>query len=304
MAPTWPASPVRAELLLKLPRELRDGIYDHVLKQSGEVPLKASYLDGIPPLFWKDATLLAEALQNFYAVNTFVLSLETDAFKGLAKPWGPYPEAKTHIRHLVITCGERYSIKSAAEYEETAWCSHDRRRWSQLLELPNLRSLTVNLQKMHETSLFTMDFGPILYALRESRPGINITFNISFDEKLQSVFDDPWWSQFNHSPQPVNQQFAAFNAPPDRYKEMGFIDISELVAAPSEEDYRYVAEFLPRKKMPAVPRAAEGLMSETAANRRVLGKYYVVKEPGLLRVLMEDQYRVYLKCEKEREARA
>ncbi|KAF1950797.1 hypothetical protein CC80DRAFT_496521 [Byssothecium circinans] len=288
--PSWPKTQVRPDLLLRLPRELRDEIYKEVLEQSGQIPLKGSYYNGLPPLFWKDPNLHVEALEIFYTVNRFFMSLEGNANTPLTDQWGPYPEAKANIRHLTVTCAESFFPKSATEFEETLWCSRERRRWEQLLELPHLTTLTIQMQKTHDTSLFTLDFGPILYQLRATHPDIKITFTVSFDTKLQIAWEDPRWT----SP----GRYHINTSPAIPYERMGYVDVSDLIAPPSDEDFKYVKDFLPKKSMPAAPQATLGLLSETVANRRVLGKAYVVKEPALLRVLMEGHHQIYLNYEK------
>jgi hypothetical protein len=301
----WPTSSIiRPDLLLTLPRELRDEIYKYTLIFSTPIPIKAPHFSGISPGFWKHNTLDVEAVEAFYSINTFTLDLEADPSHALSEHWGPHPHMKEHICHLSVMCGERFSTKTASEYEQTNWSTRDRRRWTQLLELPRLKTLTINMQKLHESTLFTMDFGPILYKLRGTRPGIKTTFNISFDTKLQSVWDDPMWQQLNPNPRPVAVSSSSrfLDPTPNRYQKMGYIDASDIVAPPSDEDKEYVEEYLPQKKLPPVPGAGLGLMSESVANRKVLAKHYLTREPALLRVLMEEHYHIYLKMEKEREA--
>lgn len=299
-----PAPPPSPSQLLRLPRELRDEVYNSLLQFPFPLPIKTSHFHRIPPTLWKDPTLHAEALESFYKLNTFVMNLEASEEGNLADCWGPWPQSKQHIRHLIVSCDSRYSsITDFEEYERTKWFSHDRRRWAQFLEVPHLESLTINMQKAHDTSLFTLDFAPILYRLRDLRPNIILKFKISFDSILQASWNDPWWQQFN--PQPINTYVSGpAQDVPERYEPMGFIDVSDLIEPPSEGDQKYVKETLGHRTMPTTRYVTSGLLSETPANRRALGRFYVVKESELLRVLMAEQYEVWKACKKGRAEKA
>ncbi|KAF2690558.1 hypothetical protein K458DRAFT_427268 [Lentithecium fluviatile CBS 122367] len=153
------------------------------------------------------------------------------------------------------------------------------------------------MQKAHQPFFFTLDFCPILHRLRTLHPNLVLTFNISFDTILEPIWNDTRWEDMN--------QFMLTSPPnSDAYLEMGFVDVSDLIALPTDEDRAYVAEHLADRRMPATPPLEEGLLSETPANRRVLGRHYVVKELALFRVLMREHYGIYVKCEKERKERA
>ncbi|KAJ4301578.1 hypothetical protein N0V90_003671 [Kalmusia sp. IMI 367209] len=295
-----PTATVRTDLFIRLPRELRDEIYAEVLKVASSMSIISSQVRHIPPVFREDPTLLIEALEVFYKNNTFILDLETILQNPLAESSGSYSQAKQHVRQLIVECSERFScITDVEEYERTYRASRDRRRWEQLLEVPHIQELIINMQKMHDCSLFTLDFGPVLYALRKRNPGLNVVFNISFDSILEAHWNDPWWQQFN--PDPIANQSS------NSYESMGYVDVSDLVADHSGEDIAYVEEHLSEywkdKKMPPAPSIKDGLLSESRANRRALAKYYAVKEPALLRCLMANHSREYQNHQQEESER-
>jgi hypothetical protein len=290
MASSLPSA-IQPEMLLRLPRELRDEIYYWAVRATTPLPLEAPYLDIISPSLCENPILLVEAQEALYATNTFTVTSRQGHL------WGSRLDLDRRIRRLVVNCREYYLNSSIERYEAVTATNYHRRCWKQLLEVPHLQSLTINLQKRYEGNLSTVNFGPIIYHLRTLRPTFAVTLNISFDYVLKRAWNQPYWTTNLPLVGRFNSPHADPNAP---YQPMGFIDVSDLVAPPTPEDWSYVAQYLPDKKLPPVPRADSGLLSETVANRRVLGRHYAVKEPALFRVLMQEQYEVYLKYEKKR----
>jgi hypothetical protein len=255
----------------------------------------------------KDSTLREEALEAFYKINTFKLNLPSDPQSNFSDAWGSNPHSKMHIRHLIVSCNECCSSFSDFHgYEQKLWAYYPRQRWAQFLEMPHLQSLTINMQKACEGNIFTLDFSPVIYHLRTLRPSLTLTFNISFDAITEYLWKDPReeYANFHLAVSSMYNYDIYDNSDPAHYEFMGFIDVSDLIMPPTEEDKSYVAEYLADRRMPPAISIEQGLLSETPANRRVLGKHYVVKEPALLRVLMQEHYEVYLKYDKERKEQA
>ncbi|KAF1965262.1 hypothetical protein BU23DRAFT_32809 [Bimuria novae-zelandiae CBS 107.79] len=144
------------------------------------------------------------------------------------------------------------------------------------------------MDKHRNDSLCTLDFSPILYVLRARNPSLSITFNLSFDTILWYHWDHGEWLEFAGRAVPW---------PTDEHQPMGYVDISDLMAPPSEDDVAYVTEHLEEywteKKMPQNRNIRDGLLDESPSNWRVLAKNYAVKEPLLLRCRMKEQFEVY-----------
>ena len=150
----------------------------------------------------------------------------------------------------------------------------------ELLDLPRLESLTINMQKHSCDQFFWANFSPIIYQLRSNLPKLQITFNVSFDKVLKHSWDSPEWTSNGQNPKD--------------YEPMGYVDVSELIEKPSQADVAYVDSHHVVKTTETKGRdAIRGLLAESHANRRHLGPYYVVKEPNLLRVLMQEHWEVY-----------
>ncbi|PVI03619.1 hypothetical protein DM02DRAFT_240556 [Periconia macrospinosa] len=343
-------SPINPTHLLHLPLELRDQIYTHAVSLPTPIPLYAHHASHLPSLLTTHAQLESEALRIYYAVNTFTLSLlsppttpittttsssssvldpggepSDDDFYDYAHDWthGRLAPLRPYITTLEVSTNESFSPLDnpySRSYEDDVagdaggaggarrrTCTHDdRRKWTQLLLLPRLAHLTIKLQKRHQTTLFMRDLGPVVYALRarqRERLGRDVTLElkISFDVMLRAAFEDPIWTT-------LGQNAVGGEAP--AYKEMGYVDASELLEEASAEDEAYVKEFLGTGegavRMPRPPPTMLGLLSESVGNRRVLALHYAVREPGVMRVIMGLWYKVYLEveAEKEREGKA
>lgn len=326
---TPPPAPFTASTLFRLPRELRDKIYTHVFDLPAYLILSPAH-HLLPPFLTTHPTIQAEALEALCATVTFTLSLTAPpSAPTYAAQWeslkGGLAPLRQHIRHLLVTADEAPTPLTAdvesyeAAVSEALRADNDtnplhspsnspsdsddedprivktgyRATWAHLLPLPSLRSLTIQLEKSHMSNLSTQDFGPILYALRAAHPRLQVSLRISFDRLLYEETEQEFWETL------ALQTGVDISA--HEYKPMGHVDVSELIAPPSEEDRAYVAEYTPDRKMPSLGGLNEvGLLGESVGMRRVLAACYAVKEPALLRVLMEEHYAVYLTAEEAR----
>ncbi|KAL1593198.1 hypothetical protein SLS60_010806 [Paraconiothyrium brasiliense] len=291
-APSWQASTLRrVEFVSRLPRELRDKIYTDAVDVHGSIGFTEDLLPHIPPILREDSNLLPEALETLVRMKVFSWNWKN-------------PEVATHestsvcvnpydVRQLNVTCSEHLASSADSnfdqlnQHENIYRFTHSRMQWEQLLDFPRLQKLVIYMQKSGDYSLNTLDFGPILYALRERKPDINITFYLSFDTILKEYWEDPMWG----SPTPPDTAPA--------YKPMDYVDLSELVAPATQKDIDYVHEYLPRHlniwRMPGYRSIRQGLLDETPANRRALADYYAVQEPALLRYQMREHFELYQK---------
>ncbi|KAF2703685.1 hypothetical protein K504DRAFT_538778 [Pleomassaria siparia CBS 279.74] len=296
-----------AEFLLRFPRELRDMIYPDIVKE--ELPVSVSNLvisgeeghvkepNARPPPTQhpiicpqkSHPIIAAEALEAFWQCNTFVLNFEALVASGRTLDARP----KSHIRHLVVSAREEQinalyqggNRVSCVEFECRHRSDPERRRWCELLTFPRLESLTINMIKRKRKRLCWMYFSPILHALREQQPGIKISFNVSFDEMLERDRNDPQWEAING--QPWGGEF----------ESAGFIDVSDMFVPATREDWQYVDEYLPDRAMPTGRDIIRGLSTESPNQRRALGSLYFVSEPPLLRVQMDEHWKVYQEFE-------
>ncbi|KAF9739512.1 hypothetical protein PMIN01_02146 [Paraphaeosphaeria minitans] len=288
--PSWPTSALHhADLLLKLPRELRDKVYADALNADRRVGLTEDLLPHIPPILREYPHLLPEALEILTKTQTFAWSFDDPRIYPLN--WTRECVKPYDVRHLDITCSEyieHFDLEGLDEHEIMYRDLSSRGLWERLMQFPRLQNLTIYMQKnMEDKSLNTLDFGPVLHRLRDKLPKIKVTFFLSFDEILRDSWNDAMW----------NNDVLSADVPP--YKSMGFVDMSDLIAPPTAEDLAYVQEYLPEYvntgRMPQSRHISTGLLDESPANRRALAKHYAVKEPALLRCLMRDHFEIYRK---------
>jgi hypothetical protein len=279
-----PPSERHVSLLVRLPRELRDMIYPYIVTEPDPVPLSDSHPQRESQAIMDTATfndiIAAEALEAYYGCNTFILCFQPTKNAAPASLWGPHGElARTNIRHLLVKADEPVSkpYSTFADYETRYWYSADRQMWSQLLHVPKLTSLTVELQKWYHESLSWMDYAPIICLLRTQKAALDFKFTISFDDLLRKQFIRPTWRILPGSED-------------DEYDPMGCIDITDLFDKPSQEDQEYVKKYLPDKRMPKGRPVTAGLLDSNASDRRQLGHLYVVPEPQLFRVLIWEHF--------------
>jgi hypothetical protein len=158
-------------------------------------------------------------------------------------------------------------------------------QWLSLLDLPRLESLTIEMQKTLFSGFVWADFTPILFHLRHTLPKLNLTFKLSFDALLKAK-----WEVLSLL-DPVN---GGWTLQTDPYLPMGYADATELIEAPSEQDRAYVREHIEEGSTDVGTRdACRGLLDETPESRRALAVHYVVKEPELLRCLMEEHWGIW-----------
>lgn len=318
--PDWPESTLRADLLHQLPRELRDQIYDLALSTSQDIWLKLPLLPHIPPILRDDPNLLPEALQSLCKVNTIVCDCEAALKLCTTESTIVNVKPQNHVRHLKIECNEmaldthhlskhhrsssndrhvrshshrepQMDYEDIYAYEKASEDCSSRKKWTNLLDFPRLKDLTVYMQKRGDGSLNTLNFAPLLYVLRHKKPDVKITFNLSFDKMLERLWSDTA-SLF------PDQTFQGDDISPDEpYQPMGWVDISDLVAPPTQADIDHVHTHLPDYvntwRMPGKRSIREGLLDQTPAGRRALAKHYAVHEPELLRCQMQNHYKLY-----------
>jgi hypothetical protein len=279
--------------LLQLPRELRDLIYPHIVREDS--PIDITNRDIQVPLSF--SILSAEWLEATYAHNTCSVTFyDFSLNEGIPARslWGASPYHKRFIRDLEVNATEGLPQEKelkALELECTTKRPHHRQKWNELLDLPRLESLTIQFQKRNRSVFVWADFSPILYQLRERNPKLRITFNISFDEILEHQ-----WSvdSFLHE---ERGGWTTRALEDDSYLPMGFVDMSELVQPPDDDDRAYVEEHLLGSREIGSRDVVRGLLDETPTNRRVLARCYVVKEPPLLRMRMAEHFAIYKRAQ-------
>ncbi|KAH7398257.1 hypothetical protein BKA66DRAFT_452721 [Pyrenochaeta sp. MPI-SDFR-AT-0127] len=275
---------------LRLPRELRDLIYPYFVIEDAPIHLSRTTW----PLEITNSVISTEYLEATYTYNTFIVTFTDPIRIRNAIPpcsvWGLHPQCKQYIRRLVVQATEARLHETKIlelEHECTVTRPEVRKEWTELLDLPRLESLTINMQKYSATHFAWANFSPILYELREQLPRLTIAFNISYDVLLEtSWYDTPW---------PFADDMTG-----NEYEEMGYVSIDELIAPPSEEDKNYVEMYVTREVGTKGRDAMAGMQGESSADRRILGPHYVVKEPALLRVLMNEHWQLYQRYRNER----
>jgi len=288
MANVVPSPDQLGRRFLSLPRELRDLIYPYIVVQDS--PLELTNRDIQAPL--DDPVLAAEWLEAVYTYNTcsvtFVDSQLLGASKFRQNLWGTHPQNKRYIRKLIVNAEELLfpilADGDAARLEDklTSLRPKARQEWNELLEIPRLESLTINLQRRDPQYFTWVDFGPIVLLLREWIPHLCVEFNVSFDKILEET-----WNNWDTGT-PISEE-----QHDNAYLPMGFVNMDELVAPPSDQDRAHVAEFFPKKYYVGPRDIVRGLLDETPANRRVLAPHYMFREPTLLRVWMAEHYELY-----------
>lgn len=285
------------EQFLRLPRELRDLVYANFYASSGLMPLED--INANPASMALFATsegemnpgFAAEILEAFYTHHTFSVT-----FSNCSQPvnWGPHSQYQEYIRRLVIHTqevdfGETASLVSL-EHRCLEMPSSERSDWERLLELPRLEELTIQLQKRLNDRFSWACFSPILIRLRERFPRVKIVFKVSFDTLLERFWTDPMWENYTEPGNVVEEP----------YDPMGFVDVTELIEPPTEDDLAYVLENFSEQGETIGRDILRGLLDEKVPQRRILALHYVVKEPALLRVRMVEHYGVYKKMKADR----
>lgn len=295
------------ENLFGLPKELRELIYTEVFKDPASVPLeyggissagKALLALGGRPL---DPGFEDDVFKAYYTYSTFSVQFPShqdtlckvtiyNSRCSCSVRWLPEPRFCQYIRTLVIHSQESGIDSSVGQVakdmnalEDMHSKRHFRRCFEQLLLLPRVEQLTINLQKHNNEQFSWAIFTPILSLLRERCSKSQVSLNISFDTLLEAYWSDPIWENTTEPGNVIEQP----------YDPMGFVDITELIEPPTAEDVAYVNEHCYGQLMTPGRDILRGLLDETASQRRTLAVNYVVKEPALLRVRIEEHYKAY-----------
>jgi hypothetical protein len=266
--------------ILQLPRELRDMIWAYTVQQDEPINITNTTIN----LNASNTTILAELREAAYTHNTLIVTFP-DSRQGnsLSSIWGAYPEYKRHIQSLIAEVRELPGYpKDLLTWERENACSLTslRKYWNQLLSLPRLESLTINMQKSSTRQFSWPVFAPVLCRLRSSLSKLHLTFNISYDNLLKNrwemgdiVFDE-------------------------EYDPMGYVDITELFKPPSQEDKQYVEQHY-RGRRESIERDATGSLLLDTEDRRALATQRLLKEPELKRVMIEEHYEIFKRVEME-----
>lgn len=267
--------------ILRLPRELRDLICAHVVTTDRSI----NFIETSIQLNVKNEVIRQELWEAIYTHNTISLDFsDVQQLKHghVRDNWGPHPQLRHCIRKLEV-----YALESPLHETDLELLEHKctslqpsaRAEWAEILELPRLENLSIYLQKQHASRLSWANFSPVAYELRASRPNITVSFNVSYDQLLKQFWDS--------DPAPGQSD----------YEYMNFVDVSDLLEPPSEEDREYKEKYW-QDNAPIIGRdAMAGLLSENASNKRILAKHYVVIEPSFLRVAMAEHYEIYKKAQ-------
>jgi hypothetical protein len=275
---------------LSIPRELRDLIYPYVVVQ--DTPLELTDRNITVPV--EHSVISAEWLEAIYMYNTCSVTfsnsrlLRDNTYEH--NLFGNHPQYKSIIRHLIVNAREvalREDDLEKLEHECTIQKPEVRQQWNELLELPRLESLTINLQKWGSSGFVWANFSPIIYQLRELKPKLRIMFNISFD----AILEKKW--NIDLALSEARREWVTRDVENDPYLPMGFVGMTALVEPSTDEDRTYVLEHLAGTRDVGSMDIVRGLLDETPANRRLLTQHYLVKEPALLRVLMAEHYEIY-----------
>jgi hypothetical protein len=294
----------------QLPRELRDLIWAYTVKQDGPVAITESVI----PIDIADIGIRDELEEAACIYNTLIVTLPhpDTILDDTTRPtiWGTRPQCKRHIRKLIIEVVEATLYDShprvlmrkdhphllTREHERTVSRSWSRKQWADLLEMPRLETLTINMQKPANTDITWTVFSPILIQLRKSKPNVCITFNISYDNMLERIWNMGAWADVGD----------------EDYEPMGFADVSELVGLPTHEDRAYMGDNgfdiseISYSSIRSMPNrlVIQGLLPQSAPDRRRLAPHYLVREPQVLKVLIGEHYEVYRMVKKENEEAA
>jgi hypothetical protein len=297
--PTQPPPRGLGQLFSALPRELRDHIFFYIVSDDSNSPLRIT--NSIIQLPWNDPSIAEEWLEAIYTHRpcTIVFPDPNNPASAPSKYiWGSYPEYKHFIRHLIVDAPEAslYSDEDLVgiEWECARRFAEVRQDWLSLFALTKLESLTICLQKNKLHSFSWANFSPIVYELRERKPNLRVKMYITFDAVLERAWDT--WQPVQTIGNPWNNGVVIM----EQYLPMGYADVSELIHPPTAEDHVYVEWHLSGVREVGYRDLVRGLLDETPASRRQLAQHYLVKEPALLRVLMEEHYEVYKRSRGDR----
>jgi hypothetical protein len=286
-------------------------IYPDIVREPSPVPLISPYLgDGLSstelyvvypypkphPITCADMSspvVATEALEAYWNSNTFIVDF--DPALPESKAWGHSAIPRSEVHHLIISFNEEIHPghpnhkADFLAFEERNWNHPYRQRWSELLGFSNLKTLSIRMNKQHPTQFCWMFLSPVLCMLRTRQPGLQFSFQVSFDDMLIEEWNNEYWEQVIGRPLE------------GEYENSGFVDVSDAFGAATEVDRCYANEYLPHRIMPTGRDAIRGLFQELPAQRRMLGSLYFVSEPQLLKVLMDEHFEVYKECESKRQ---
>ncbi|KAH7395091.1 hypothetical protein DE146DRAFT_633445 [Phaeosphaeria sp. MPI-PUGE-AT-0046c] len=287
-------------LLERFPRELRDIVYFYLIHDDLSVPFNLNEERLQSP--FADPALSAELLEAVFTHRpcrvTFCDPQLLESGRVTPALRGDNLPHRDCIRNLIVRVREpsrKVSHYGDAFEQLERFCATRsnkiRQEWDEILTLPRLESLTIELQKWGTESFTWFNFSPILYQLREHNPRMQSKLLVSFDE----IMEPEWNLQANMEAGVADAELMRdlSPVPDDPYLPMGYADVSELIEAPTKEDYAYVEEHLHGLTDVKSRDFMSGLMAETPSHRRLLAQHYVAKEPPLLRVLMAEHYKVY-----------
>jgi hypothetical protein len=266
---------------LRLPRELRDLIYAEVER---DFPIDITNTDIHVAV--EHPIIQAEWLEAIVKHSIFNIDLsdpqELQNRTVQRCIWGTRgPLYESFMRRLVVNATEASLPQTSleeTEHECTTGSPWHRQEWNELLRLSQLEELTINLQKSQRKTFAWANFSPVVIQLREQLPKLRITLNVSFD----TILEEAW-----------NRDIEALYPDGGRYQPMGFVDMSNLIAEPTDGDRRYVEEHLPLTRDLGERDCVNSLLYEFPRSRRVLAPFYMVKDTPLLAVLMQEHYEIY-----------
>lgn len=266
---------------LRLPRELRDLIYAEV-----ERGFPIDITDTDIHVAVEHPVIQAEWLEAIVKHSIFNIDLsDTQELQNRTVQrsiWGTSGSLyEAFMRQLVVNATEASLPQTSLEeieHECTTVTPWHRQEWNELLRLTQLEELTINLQKSQRKTFAWANFSPILIQLRAQLPKLRITLNVSFDTILEEAWD---------------LDIVTLYPDGGPYQPMGYVDMSNLIAEPTDDDRRYVEEHLSDTKDLGKRDCVNSLLYEFPNSRRVLAPFYMVKDTPLLAVLMQEHYEIY-----------
>lgn len=289
------ASNTFTENFLRLPRELRDLIYAEVYGNLAPIRLEDVPEDPVGVALFAtnkhtaDPGCLVEFFEAFYTYSTFSVTFSHSCEITDTSPigWSRHPQYERYIQKLIVHAEEEElgaTISLEVLEQKCLDGPHPARlQWEDLLQLPRLTDLTIQLQKRKNRHFSWADFSPILFQLRETLPKLRLVFKMSFDTLLERYWSDPIWENFTEPGNVIEEP----------YIPMGFVDVTELIESPTGEDFACVKNLGKGRVETWGQDILRGLLDETPSERRVLALHYVVAEPALLRVRMMEHFEVY-----------
>lgn len=267
-------------ILLRLPRELRDLVYPHIVEETDPVDLNHARPHKITDPTRSNSIVASESLEAYYAHNTFIVTFSGYERLPPTQRWGPnITLVQSQIRTLVVECEEPTSPLHPTLVEQ----SIESHIWKELFSLPRLSNLEVRMQKRYDEELYWQPITPVLLYLQDQNPRFEFKFTISFDDLLETRWNCPTW--------PISD---------DTSQLMGYFDITDMFARPTEKQKAYVQERRPDKQMPKGRSIQRYLSDFDPQSRRELGHLFIARDPDLLSVLVWEYFEVWKTSEEKR----